>query len=112
MDYKKAIEVLELRQGFSADELQKSYKCLAKKFHPDNNITGDEKKFMKIKDAYEFLSDSNNVNGKESDYAKTKYDMVCPVCNGNGWRREKVKTARGYIAQKVKCSFCNGLGRK
>lgn len=112
MNYKKAVEVLELTQGFSADELQKSYKGLAKKFHPDNSRTGDEVRFMEIKEAYEFLSDSNNVNVNESDFMKTKGDTICHICNGNGWRREKVKTARGYVAQKVKCSFCNGLGRK
>ena len=112
MNYKKAIEVLELRQGFSAEELQKSYKKLAKKYHPDNSVTGNEQMFMVIKEAYEFLSDSSNTSQKESGSVNTMGDMACPMCNGNGWRREKIKTARGYVAQKVKCTFCNGVGRK
>lgn len=112
MNYKKAIEVLELRQGFSAEELQKSYKGLAKKYHPDNSLTGDEQMFMAIKEAYDFLSDSSNTSQKKSDSVNTRRDMVCPMCNGNGWRREKIKTPRGYVAQRVKCTSCNGTGRK
>lgn len=112
MDYYKAIELLELNKEFTADELQKSYKNLAKKYHPDNGITGNENKFMAVKEAYEFLSNPNNLKQKGSNTQEPQGDTVCPMCNGNGWRREKIKTARGYVAQKVKCSFCNGVGKK
>ncbi len=112
MNYRTAIEILGLCQRFSAEELQKRYKELAKKYHPDSGSTGDVQKFMALKESYEFLSDPNNALCKEKDSADSNGDIACPLCNGNGWRREKIKTARGYIAQKIKCSACNGVGRK
>ncbi len=112
MNYKNAIEILGLNQKFTTEELQKSYKGLVKRYHPDNNITGDEQKFMAVKEAYEFLLASNNEPCMENGSTYTKGYTICPLCNGNGWRREKIKTARGYVAQKIKCTACNGVGRK
>ena len=112
MNYKSAIELLGLGKSFSTEDLQKRYKELAKKYHPDNSITGDEKKFMAVKEAYEFLLDKKNVPHDEKETTETQSDTICPMCNGKGWRREKIKTGRGYVAQKVKCSACGGLGRK
>ena len=112
MDFKKAIELLELDKDYSDEDLQKSYKNLAKKYHPDNSVTGDEDKFISIKEAYDFLSDPNNKKDEKSGLYNEQEEAICPMCDGKGWRREKIKTSRGYVAQKVKCSFCDGNGRK
>ena len=111
MNEKKAIEILGLKKDFSEDELKKNYKELAKLYHPDNKNSGDEQKFIDIQEAYKFLhnQDDNKTNIDETTNSKSS---ICPVCNGNGWKREKVKTSRGYIARKVKCTFCNGEGKK
>ncbi len=55
-------EVLGVSKNASEDELKKSYRRLAMKFHPDRN-TGDkakeaEEKFKEAKEAYEVLSDA------------------------------------------------------
>lgn len=44
-------QVLEISQNASADEIKKSYRDLAKKYHPD--VSGDDTHFRKIKLAYE-----------------------------------------------------------
>ena len=52
-------KVLEVDKSSSPDEIKKSYRRLAKKYHPDRN-QGDiesEKKFKEIQEAYQVLSD-------------------------------------------------------
>jgi molecular chaperone DnaJ len=52
-------EVLGLAKGASADDIKKSYRKLALKFHPDRN-PGDksaEESFKEVAEAYEVLSD-------------------------------------------------------
>ena len=113
MDYKRALEILELSKNFTKEELQKQHKILAKKYHPDNCEFGDEKRFIEVQEAYKYLSKLDSVNkNPDTENNTSKGETICPKCNGNGWRREKIKTSRGYVAQKVECDFCNGLGRK
>ena len=54
-------EVLGVSKSASADEIKKSYRRLAMKYHPDRNKDDDaasEKKFKEAKEAYEVLKDS------------------------------------------------------
>lgn len=59
-------EVLEVAKGASDDELKKSYRKLARKYHPDVNKDNPEaaEKFKEISEAYSVLSDSE----KRSQY--------------------------------------------
>jgi molecular chaperone DnaJ len=54
-------DVLSVAKDASKDDIKKSYRRLAMKFHPDRNKndTGAEKKFKEAKEAYEALSDSS-----------------------------------------------------
>lgn len=57
---KSLYETLEVEQNASADEIKKSYRRLARKYHPDiNKEPGAEDKFKEINAAYEILSDEN-----------------------------------------------------
>ena len=61
-------DVLEVSRSASADQIKKSYRNLAKRYHPDMN-PGDkraEEKFKEILEAYEVLSDTEK---------KSTYDM-------------------------------------
>ncbi len=54
-------EVLEVSKTANADEIKKSFRKLAKKYHPDQN-SGDktvEQKFKEINEAYEVLKDKD-----------------------------------------------------
>ena len=53
-------ETLGIKKGASEDEIKKSYRKLAMKFHPDRNPGNKtaEENFKKISEAYAVLSDS------------------------------------------------------
>jgi len=69
-DYYKTLGVAE---GASADEIKKSYRKLARKYHPDAN-KGDskaEERFKEISEAYSVLSDEKRR--KEYDEARSLF---------------------------------------
>lgn len=53
-------EILSVSRNASEDEIKKSYRRLAMKYHPDRNSSNkeSEEKFKEIKEAYEILTDS------------------------------------------------------
>ncbi len=61
-------EVLELQKGASDNDIKKSYRNLARKYHPDMNPGNKEaeEKFKEINEAYEVLSDPEK---------KSRYDQ-------------------------------------
>ncbi len=61
-DYYKALGVTK---GASADEIKKSYRKLARKYHPDANKgdSASEEKFKEISEAYNVLSDVKRRSG-------------------------------------------------
>jgi curved DNA-binding protein CbpA len=50
-------EVLQLSPRATADMVERVYRFLAKRFHPDNLETGDSERFGKIHEAYQVLND-------------------------------------------------------
>ncbi|HOX27638.1 MAG TPA: DnaJ domain-containing protein, partial [bacterium] len=52
-------EILNVRKDASQDEIKKSYRQLARKYHPDVNPGDDgaEERFKEISEAYQVLSD-------------------------------------------------------
>jgi curved DNA-binding protein CbpA len=64
--------VLRVKKNASLDEIRKSFRTLALKYHPDKNKdSGSKEKFMKIVEAYETLSDLNRKkNYDESNTIK------------------------------------------
>merc|ERR1712154_15254 len=58
MGGKDYYRILGVARGASEDEIKKSYRKLALKYHPDKNQTaGAEEKFKEIGEAYDVLSD-------------------------------------------------------
>ena len=58
MEYKDYYSTLGVSKTASADEIQKAYRKLARKYHPDvNRSAGAEDKFKEITESYEVLKD-------------------------------------------------------
>jgi molecular chaperone DnaJ len=68
-------EILNVSKTASADEIKKSYRKLAAKYHPDRNKSPDaEEKFKQVGEAYEVLSDPQKRNVYDS-YGKAGYEQ-------------------------------------
>jgi len=50
-------EVLQISPRAEAETIRRVYRIMASRFHPDNKETGDMNKFLKLKKAFEVLSD-------------------------------------------------------
>jgi DnaJ-class molecular chaperone len=72
---------LELNKNASMDEIRKSFRTLALKYHPDKNKDeGSKEKFMKIVEAYEVLSNASVKKNYDESITikknKPKYDFT------------------------------------
>jgi curved DNA-binding protein len=69
VDFKDYYKVLGLEKGAAAEEIKKTYRKLAKKYHPDTNPgnKASEEKFKEVSEAYEVLGDKDK---------KAKYDEL------------------------------------
>lgn len=71
---------LELNKNASMDEIRKSFRTLALRYHPDKNKDeGSKEIFMKIVEAYEVLSDVNRKKNYDESITikknRPKYDF-------------------------------------
>jgi len=76
-------EILGVSKSASADEIKKSYRRLAMKFHPDRIKEDDDtsgKKFKEVKEAYEVLKDSE----KRATYDRFGHDGLRAGPGGQG----------------------------
>jgi curved DNA-binding protein len=83
MDYKDYYKVLGVDKKAPAEEIKKSYRKLAVKYHPDKNAGNKaaEEKFKEISEAYEVLKDPSK---------RTKYDEL-----GENWKQYENQAPRG-----------------
>ena len=80
MNYFKAIQILDLSHNFSINQLKKSYRKKSLESHPDRQ-GGSHEKFIKINEAYIFLSNHhiNNINNNNNNNQNNKISIISNV---------------------------------
>jgi len=74
VDYKDYYSILGVRKDADSSDIQKAYRKLARKYHPDVNSSPEaEEKFKEINEAHEVLKDSEK---------RAKYDRF-----GSAWKQ-------------------------
>ena len=78
--YLECLEILELKVGFTLDELKKKWLELSKKYHPDKHATADEilkklaeDQYKRINEAYTYLKENYGQNQSQNSSEK-KYN--------------------------------------
>jgi len=69
MDY---YEILQLSPNADQTTLERVYRLLAKKYHPDSVEGGDEEKFKTVSDAFRVLSDPVKRAGYDANYERER----------------------------------------
>ena len=65
-------ELMQISPNAEPETIQRVYRMLAARFHPDNPKTGDAERFVKLSQAYQILS-----NGE----TRAAYDLRCQLRN-------------------------------
>jgi len=70
-------EFLQINQNADTETIEKVFRMLAKRYHPDNISTGDVEKFKMIMEAYRVLSDPEK---------RAAYDLKYPEIQRQKWQ--------------------------
>jgi curved DNA-binding protein CbpA len=78
-------ETLQISPSAEADTIQRVFRLLAQRFHPDNQQTGDADRFREIHDAYRVLNDPET---------RAQYDLQHAEVRQERWRFAAVGSPR------------------
>jgi hypothetical protein len=65
-------EILRLSSGADYDTIERVYRTLMKRFHPDNDKTGDAEIFLRIAEAHRILSDPSKRQRYDAELDNSK----------------------------------------
>jgi len=82
-------EVLQVSPRADSETIERVFRHLAKRYHPDNQDSGDAAKFSELSNAYAVLSDS---------VQRAAYDVKYDHVREERWRIFNQDTATGEIA--------------
>ena len=97
---KNYYEELEVSNKASKEVIEKAYKVLAKKYHPDTNTDENkaqaEEKFKKLNEAYEVLSNAQkrsqyDLELKNQEEPSVSYDEYLKILNDNNILKQKLQ---------------------
>jgi len=75
-DFTDFYELLQISPNAELETIQRVYKMLATRYHPDNPETGDEDHFMMLTRAYEALSDPQQRESYDALYQQNKVHPI------------------------------------
>lgn len=75
-------ETLQISPNADPDTIERVFRMLARRFHPDNQDTGNEERFRQIHDAYKVLSDSEKRAGYDVRHVTLRQERWRFVASG------------------------------
>lgn len=120
--------ILEVNSDATKEDIEKSYRRLVIKYHPDKNLENQEefsRKFKEIQEAYEYLINlKDRFNFKSKNSVDDIFDNILSKYFGNqnlnnaSRIRIKISLEESYfgcskqisINENVSCTFCEGTG--
>lgn len=107
MDCRGYYAILGISERANFQEIKKSYRKLAKKYHPDRNKSANaEETIKKINEAFEILSD----RGKRKQYDLESSNIFDLEESNNGEKEENLSDQKQKNSQKfAKSEFKNNL---
>jgi curved DNA-binding protein len=85
-------ELLQLSSNADTDTIERVFRHLAKKFHPDNKESGDTDQFRLILEAHRTLSNPERRAGydvKHQEYWNRKWKLASEASNGTGFHDDR-----------------------
>lgn len=99
MDYKDYYSILGVPKNADGADIQKAYRKLARKYHPDVNSSPEaEEKFKEINEAHEVLKDSDK---------RSKYDQF-----GSAWKQAQSTGSPPPGFEDIFSAFTSGGGER
>jgi len=69
-------ELMQISPNAEMETIQRVYRMLAGRYHPDNANTGDMERFLRLNEAYEVLSDPQARAEYDADYRAQRLEPI------------------------------------
>jgi curved DNA-binding protein CbpA len=110
MNVLEARKILELPVDWEPELLKSQYKTLARKYHPDKT-TGSPEKFIKLKEAYDYINNLEKINTDYFDFFKKFAAVKIPIVQRDFYVTPKeyytgfTRIINGIVIKIPKCSI-------
>jgi hypothetical protein len=68
-------EALQLSPSADPDTVERVYRLMAKRYHPDNSQSGDGDRFNEVREAYDVLSDPDGRAAYDANYEQSRSEQ-------------------------------------
>jgi DnaJ-class molecular chaperone len=69
-------ELMQISPNAERETIQRVYRLLAARFHPDNTETGDMAKFLRLNEAYRTLIDAGSRAAYDTVYQSRRFEPI------------------------------------
>ena len=94
-------EDLQISANADSETIERVFRLLAKRYHPDNNVTGNADAFTRISSAYKVLADVEK---------RASYDACHVALKAEKWKASETSSSRSLKTmnsfEREFCPFC------
>ena len=93
-------ETLQLSPAADPETVERVYRLLAKRYHPDNAVSGDAGRFNELREAYDVLSDPDTREAYDANYddARSEEWKIFDQSSASGDRDDDQRLFHGILS--------------